>query len=233
MFDNTVISDILIERPVNFSVGGRRFLLYQPTLGKMQLTARLVEIIGFAAESEKDAYMGALIVSHEHRDECLRIIAYATIPGDGCLDEGIVTARLGELHDLDDTEVATLLITVLTLDRSEEVIKATGMDHEAEELSRVVKVKKNGGSVSFGGRAVWGRLVDPVCERYGWTMHYVLWGISFANLRLLLADYVRTVYLSEEERKKANVSTDGIVLQMDGNANAAELEAFIKKQNWK
>ena len=40
----------------------------------------------------------------------------------------------------------------------------------------------------FGGKTIWGTLIDAACERYGWTFDYVVWGISYNNLTLMLKD---------------------------------------------
>ena len=36
-------------------------------------------------------------------------------------------------------------------------------------------------SIAFGGKSIWGTLIDAACERYGWSYQYVLWGISYSN----------------------------------------------------
>lgn len=40
-------------------------------------------------------------------------------------------------------------------------------------------------------------------SRYHWTMDYILWGISWANARLMIADAMKVDYKS----KSSNVST--------------------------
>jgi hypothetical protein len=38
-----------------------------------------------------------------------------------------------------------------------------------------------------------------VADRYGWTMEYTMWGISFLNLHMLLADCISTYYNHEKD----------------------------------
>lgn len=46
----------------------------------------------------------------------------------------------------------------------------------ARELSKKVQ-----NQYVFGGKSIWGALIDAACERYGWTFDYVVWGISYNN----------------------------------------------------
>ena len=230
--NKTDISDILIERPVSFSVEGKRYSVFHPTLGKIQLTSRLVGALGFDERMKGNAvYLFALNASKKHRDECLRIIAYSTLPGAVCLDEGRVAQRLEAFRVMDEQDIATLLMTILTMDRSRDIMKEFGVDKEGERLSRLLKAKgENRNTVTLAGKTVWGTLIDAACERYGWSYQYVLWGISYANLQLLLADQIKSVFLTDEERKRAHVSTDGIVIR----ANDTEaLNRFIKNKQWR
>ena len=50
-------------------------------------------------------------------------------------------------------------------------------------------------------------------------MDYVMWGISYANLKMLMADAITTVYLSEDERKKLNIYDDSEVINADDPKN--------------
>ena len=105
------------------------------------------------------------------------------------------------------------------------------MDKENERMGYVMKVKKQSkNSLSFGGRSAWGNIIDTACERYGWSYQYVLWGISFSNLQLMLADQIREVFLTDDERKKVHIPTDSTMINAD---NAEELKKFIKTQSWK
>lgn len=60
-----------------------------------------------------------------------------------------------------------------------------GIDIEAKQAEIA---KRNGSGRTIGGRSVWGSLIDPILERYHWTFDYVMWGISYMNLQMLLAD---------------------------------------------
>lgn len=44
---------------------------------------------------------------------------------------------------------------------------------------------------------MWGGLLDVVLQKYHWTLDYLLWGISYINVQMLLADSISTT--TEEE----------------------------------
>lgn len=56
------------------------------------------------------------------------------------------------------------------------------------EAKRSEIAKRNTSGRTIGGRSVWGNIIAPVLEKYHWTFDYVVWGISFTNLQMLLAD---------------------------------------------
>lgn len=45
-----------------------------------------------------------------------------------------------------------------------------------------------------GGRSVWGCFLDEVCKRYHWTFDYVVWGVSYQNINMMLSDSIQTFY---------------------------------------
>lgn len=55
----------------------------------------------------------------------------------------------------------------------------------------------SGSNRVIGGRSIWGGLLDVVLQRYHWTLDYLLWGVSYQNVQMLLADQTSTT--SEEE----------------------------------
>lgn len=70
-----------------------------------------------------------------------------------------------------------------------------------------------GSSRAIGGRSLWGGLLDVACAKYGWTLHYVLWGISYLNLQMMLIDAITIDYNDENSN----------VIDADDPANAERL----------
>lgn len=48
---------------------------------------------------------------------------------------------------------------------------------------------------------MWGSVFDVVITKYGWTLDYLLWGISFVNVQMLLSD---TISFIDEENEIIN-----------------------------
>ena len=159
------------------------------------------------------------------------MIAYYTLPGDECLDTVKVKRRIKELRKVKDHQIAALTTIALTSDRASEIMEHFRFEDESKRYERVTRVKKSdGNNVMFGGRTVWGCVIDFLAQRYGWTLQYILWGISCSNLSLLLKDYVRSVYLTDEELKEAGLPKDNIFIKAD---DKTALGDFISTQNWR
>lgn len=174
----------------------------------------------------------AVRLVREKKDVCLVIVAYYTCKDKYELFSQELIEERTELfgRELSDEDLATLMIAVLTNDKTETFIKHLGIDREQERMRKVMAVKKSKNSINFGGKSYYGTLIDAACERYGWTMEYVVWGISYTNLRLLLADKVSSVYVSDDELKKlpASVlnSNDAI------KADSGEGKELIRSMDW-
>lgn len=227
------LTDIIMEAPYGFSIGEKSFRLYPLSLGKLILLQRQLESMGVSDESiSLSSILEMMSVVVEHREQCLRLIAYMTCESKSqCFDAEYIKWVVGELSDATNEDISTLLIYITTSDHSAEIRKHYGIDEESEGLNAVLRAKSDKSSMAFGGKTILGALIDPACERYGWTVDYVVWGISYATLRLLLADKVNTVYLTDEERKRL----PGKVLHKDEDVVMVKKEnmAQIKSMDWR
>lgn len=227
------IVDTLIQRPVSFTFKRRRYEIYPLTLGKIQLCSRLIEELGFeGVKTNEDLFETALTAVRENKKGCLRLVAYVTLPGDECLNETKVLSRIKEFRRVRAIDLSSILVLFLSSDKTDEIMREYKIDKESKRLSDVLKVKndsKDNGSLSFGGKSIWGTLIDAACERYGWSYEYILWGISFPVLQLLLADYIKTVYLSEDERKRIPGKDSERTINAEDKAS---LKDYILQQNW-
>lgn len=61
----------------------------------------------------------------------------------------------------------------------------------------------------YGGQSIWGK-IDAIASRYHWSMDYILWGISWANLRLMMDDSLRVDYKSKSTTCKDKSSLEVI-----------------------
>lgn len=104
------------------------------------------------------------------------------------------------------------------------------MDEEAKRMAKVNAAKKSNNQFIFGGKTIWGSLIDAACERYGWTFDYVVWGISYNNLTLMLKDKVTSIYLSDEEMKKAHIAGANEKV-INGDSLEAVMQAVSESEN--
>ena len=89
-----------------------------------------------------------------------------------------------------------------------------------------MSVKKDSNQITFFGKSVFGSLIVPACEKLNMTPQQVVWEISYNYLQMLMADAVTTVYLSDDEMKKARVSKSREVIKADDPRNYAKIKAM-------
>lgn len=221
-------ADTIMGRPYGFSVGERHFALYPVTLGKMFLLQRQTAMLGIVEENiQRDVSLEALRLAKEKRRECLTIICYHTCSSpDEIFDNALVTDRIGMFdRELSEEDIAALMIIVLTADKTNMFMSHYGIEKEQERMGIVMRTKSKDdkNNLVFGGKTIYGTTIDAACERYGWTKEYVVWGIDYASLKLMLSDKVNSVYCTDEELKKIPApvkSKDQSVIKAEkGNMN--------------
>ena len=227
------LADTLMERPYGFSVGDRHFSLYPVTLGKMYVLQRHVEQLAInAGLLSKDISLEALRLAKEKRDECLHVIYIHTCR---TKDEVFDNARLTDTkalfdRQMSDEDIAALMIMVLSAEKTDMFIRHLGIDKEINDMKKVMKVKEKSdkNTFSFGGVSIYGSFIHPLME-IGMTWEEIMWQRSYTNLRLLLADKVNSIYVTDEERKKIRISHDRT--KVDAK-DTAKMKAIIASQNW-
>lgn len=225
------IASTIMEMPRGFKVGERWFYLYPVTLGKTFLIARPMATLGINAELLKlNPGMEILRLCREKGETVCRILAYHTMQHkEELFDSEAVQARVDLfVKELDDAEKAQLLLLALSGDDVAAIMRETGIEEEKKWQAKVMRAKKDHGSLIFGGKSIYGTLIDTACQRYGWTYDYVVWGIGYANLQLMLADSITSVYLTEKDRKCVNVPQDRNIIRADDPANFARIRAMMK-----
>ena len=226
------IADAIIEKPIGFKVGNRHLCLYPPTLGKTYLLSRLFKALGVNTEIIKvNPYLESLRLCKEKKGIVCRILSYHTLcRKEEILNDVIVSKRSDFLMKrLNDEELSQLFILSTSWDDAEIYIKYFGLEKEQKLRKKISKLKnKNGKNISFGGLSTYGALIDFACQRYGWKMDYVVWGISYVNLQMLMADAITSVYLSNDEIKKLRIHQDKNFINGDDPNNIQK----IKSMNW-
>ncbi len=227
---NNQLIDAIIERPKHFYIDDTLLSIYPASLGKTYLVARLIDSIGAGnLLAKKKPETAAVSLCRIARQEVIRIIAFYTVKKkEDHFDEELLKSRCELIGSLDDNGLATLLLIVLDDDNTDSFIRHYGIDKEKNLVQRIVRHKRDNGNLSFGGMTVYGTLIDSACERYGWTFDYVVWGLSYTNLRMLTADAPVSMYLSKEDMKKLHISADREIISASDPKNFDRIRKMLE-----
>lgn len=209
------VIDFIIERPRNFTFGGRSFAIKPLTLGKtLMLSKYNARLINALRRSHSEPQEALLKICEEERQVVSQIIAVYITPDVESLFNDEYMADLTRFIDDDMTDVQKCTLLQLYYEERPASVfaKHFRLDEEREKLRLANKAKDKSSALTIGGVTIFGNLIDTACERYGWSYQYVLWGISYNVLQTLLADVVQTVYLNDKERARAHINDDGRVL---------------------
>lgn len=225
------VADAIIEKAIRFNVGKQRYSIYPPTLGKTQILKNLYLGLDVNAQLlSLNPLAEAIRISKENPDVVCQIIAYSTFNDkNSIMNTEKVFQRAKTLKEhLTTEDLATLLSLILSNDKTDEFIKYFKIDADKELRERISRIKGESNSLTFGGKSIYGLLIDFACQRYGWTMDYILWGISYVNLNMLFADAITTVYLTDEERKQLGMGF-GQSIDADDPANRDLIRDLISE----
>ena len=229
-----MVCDTLIERPITFKTSkGRFYYLYQPSIGIQLLSDSILRNLGvdqlfLAANSTLEMMR---IMSYK-RNDILRLIAYHSFKrrSDAMIEE-LVEKRIEEFNE--EIELADLM-TLFSYIASwgcwpDKIQEFYHIDKERETKEQVNSELSNKGGLVFGGKSIFGTLIDFACQRYGWQVGYVLWGVSANNLNMMMADSISTVTMTKEEMEKIGVSNDREVIDADDPANWQSISRMFNK----
>lgn len=219
-----------MEMPIGFEVGGVHYFLYPVTLGTAYLISReregmaenLREVFNEASESEQLDY----------RKSLCRIVAMQTF----CKKEDILnfktlSERTNSFYQSIDNEGLFQLYDMImaSFNDASLFIQHSGLSHDRNKLDKIAKYKSDEGNILLGARTAYGSIIGPACEKFGWTMDYVVWGIGYTNLNMLLADEQVSVYLSKEDRKRLRISTDREIIDANDPSNIERIKQILKE----
>lgn len=225
---DSLILDTLIDAPIRFEVNGEEYSIFPPALGVVLIIDCLKGKLGIDPERSKTEPLEEVLrVCQEHKEVVLRILAYCTLRRKKDIqNEACIKERISVFSELEPDELATLLLAVIADTTVSDLIQYFGIDRDNENRRKIAQIKSSNNTVTFGGHSIWGRLIDFACERYGWPFEYVMWEISYNNLLMLFNDRQDSIYLTDEERKKARIKQGGAVINADDPANMAMIKAM-------
>lgn len=211
---NEALADAVMDRPREFFIDGKRYCLWSPTLGVSLMLGRHLESIGVDSElMSSNPSMEILRLVHERRDGVCYILAILSFRSFIELSNSAILKRRANLYSkkLSDEDLGRLALIGFGSIDAGQLIRLSGLEKERQEQSRISEHKnKDGHTQVFGGRTMYGALLDAACRAYGWTKEYAVWGIDLTSLRMMLADKIDSVYLSDDDMKQLGIhSTHG------------------------
>ncbi len=163
--------------------------------------------------------MEAMRLVAEARETVCRILAILSFRSYAELSDSRLLKQRAEMFSakLEDDELAQLILFVLSEPGADSFISLSGVADDQRELSRISQLKnKDGNSLSFGGKTIYDLLIDAACRAYGWTKEYVVWGIDLVSLRMMMADTVNSVYLTDKEAETLHIGGQREEIGMGG-----------------
>lgn len=229
-----LLQDAIMERPYPFCIGEDMFYIYPQTLGKMLLNQRIIEQMGIKREFLNTNITKEIIrITKQHRDYCCDLIAYMTARNDyyDVFNLPAFNKRKETFMEQPDEDIASILTLLMTADKTSQFIKHLGIDVEQKNMQKVmnVKHKNDKNSYNFGGVSIYGSLIDVAMERWKMTKRQVVWELDYTSLRLLLADKINSIYVTDQERKKIHITNDRTKISGD---NKEAMWKVIQSESW-
>lgn len=227
------LADIITARPYEFRVGRKTLRLYPVTLAKTFVLRRLTDKLDMDTELLKaNPYMECLRLAETHREVVTRILAIHTAPNTwkDLHDSRGTAMRQNLLRDVKPEHIAGLLMAVLTADKTDQLEEHLGMNAERERLKSAIEAKgdSNKNNLSFGGKSIFGTFIGQLKEM-GYSDDEILFERGYSYLRLMLADKVTSMYLSDEELDKLPQEDGGLMLDGDDDGDLDTLASLIKQ----
>ena len=233
-----VLADVILDHALEFRVGERAFRLYPVTLAKqLRLQPHVKALCLDYATLRANPYLEALRVAAGKREECCHILAVHTAANTRAAfhDDAAASLRRELFCDkVDTTDLASLMLHVLSGDHTEALMQHLGLARERERLSQVMAVKRktSKNSLSFGGVSLLGAFLGQLQEM-GYTDDEIIYERSYSYLRLRLADKVTSVYVTDDELSQIPTDMGGTFLRGDDPDAADGLMALLEERGVK
>lgn len=223
LYSERQLTDTLLERPWWVQIGPRRLALRSPSLGCSLLAFEALQEGGWSLQQTRGLDQAARSLAERAPLAAARFIAYHTTLTQRQAQQTERIERLAnELsQSLQSESLAALLLLLLERDPVEKLLQQLGIDQDILARERALELQQDNSWLCFGGRSIYGALIDPIAQRYGWTLEYIIWGISYANLRLLLSDQPTTIY------SRADATPDQL-MRADDPANLEAIAALMR-----
>lgn len=225
------LADIITGKPHDFRVGDRRFRIYPVTLGKMLILRPYMDAVSVESLMGANPYTSALKFVREKKELCATILAIHTARNrrDCVLGlSGIQWRTDFFAREINDEDLASLLVVILTGDRTQQMIERLGLDKERGRLEEALKVKQDRNTLSFGAKSIFGSFIAPLKEM-GFSTDEIIFECGYSFLRLMLMDKQVSLYMSDEEIQQMGGSA-GALIDGDGADADNQLKAFFSSK---
>lgn len=224
------LADIITQKPHEIKVGRKLFRLYPVTLAKQFLLKRIMDGLSMnTSVLRKNPYMEALRLAETNRKVCCHILAIHATPNT-CKDlhnSKAITERRNVFSKMTIEDIATLLIYVLTSDKTGRMLHELGLDKEQKRMSEVMDIKRQNGknNLTFGGLTIFGSFIGQLKE-LGYSDNEIIYEKGFTFLRLMLADKITSVYLTDGELQNVSTTAGGTLLDANDPASFEKLKSL-------
>lgn len=228
------ITDVLIGRQYGFVVGGESFRLYPVTLAKkLVLQDKIGQLAIDMGILKKNLHLEALRLATESKAAVCDILSLHATPNsrEAFFDTEASEARRDFFAaNMATEDIAAMFVVTLTSDKTDTLISHLGLDKERERLEKVMAIKnrRSKNNKSFGGKSLFGAFIGQLKEM-GYTDDDILFKHGYTYLRLMLADKITSVYLSDEELEDLPTTEGGTLLDGGDPASKAAFMAQLKK----
>ena len=226
------LADIITAQPHEIRIGRKTLRLYPVTLAKTFVLRRWMEALEInSALLKSNPYVECLRLTETKPDVVAQILAIHSAPNTqrDLHDSRAAVIRCNLLRSVKREHLAGLLMAVLTSDKTEQLADHLGMTGERKRLQDVLDVKRghDKNNLTFGGRSIFGTFIGQLKEM-GYTDEEILFERSYSYLRLMLADKVTSLYLSDEELENLPQNAGGTLLDGENDGDLDTLAALIK-----
>lgn len=226
------LADIITAKPHEIRIGRKVLRFYPVTLAKTFVLRRWMDALDIDANILKtNPYIECLRLVETQHDIISEILAIHSAPNTrrDLHDSHSRSVRRNLLSSVKQEHLAGLLLTMLTQDQTEELTDYLGLRNEHERLMEALDVKRKDSknNLNFGGKSIFGGFIGQLKEM-GYTDDEILFEHGYSYLRLMLADRVTSVYLTDEELEDLPQSAGGTLLDGEADTDLNQLESLIK-----
>lgn len=228
-----MLIDALTERPKSFCAGETSLYFYPISYGKFLLLGRYVKLMEVEQKSFEQIPFWELTRIYrekpEHVYRFLHIMMSKTkedVYSEECYAKHKDMLSVS-LEEADTVKLLSIALGELNVD-IEPLKKAYNLNKERSWLEKAIEAKEaDKNTFTFFGRSIYGSMFGHLMEKYGQKLDYFVWEISYANMQMLIADEVQTVYLSDMESRKAMIPNKRNYIDADDPANLERIKKAL------